>query len=213
MGAAHAIRILVAETAAYLGRYDHPAIADICTLLEGFVTRPVNIVTPQPVPACGWLDESIAAIEGADDLRDAIMLSRPWLNWGTYDSYEPGTIGPHFPNSHAFASVIGSGGAIHAEDWDFGLFLIAPHILYRDHHHQAPELYAPLTGPHRWRFGLDKSWVEKPAHVPVWNEPWAVHATLTGDEPFLCLFVWTRDVDIPAKVVPAQDWLALESPK
>ncbi len=33
-----------------------------------------------------------------------------------------------------------------------GLFVIAPHVLYRDHAHAAPELYLPLTGPHGWRF-------------------------------------------------------------
>jgi hypothetical protein len=51
----------------------------------------------------------------------------------------------------------------------------------------------------------------KPAHAPVWNPPQQPHLTKVGPVPFLALFVWTRDVDIPALVLPAQDWAALEA--
>ena len=100
---------------------------------------------------------------------------------------------------------------MHADDYELGLFLIAPHTLYRDHHHPAPELYAPLTGPHRWRFGAGASWIEKRAHETVWNEPWQVHATAVGPIPFFCVFGWARDVNLPAKVVPAADWDVIEA--
>jgi hypothetical protein len=101
---------------------------------------------------------------------------------------------------------VGEGAFRDADDFDLGLFVIGPDILYRDHHHAAPELYAPLTGPHGWRFLPDKTFHTKPADEPVWNEPWAPHATLTGPTPFLCIFGWTRDVNIPAKVIfPEED--------
>ncbi len=50
----------------------------------------------------------------------------------------------------------------------------------------------------------------KPAHEPVWNEPWKPHATMVGDQPFLCIFCWTREVNEPARVIPSGDWVALE---
>lgn len=78
-----------------------------------------------------------------------------------------------------------------AEDFDMGIFLVAPDTLYRDHQHAAPELYAPLTGPHGWRFGPGRPLQIKHAHEPVWNPPQQPHLTKTGKIPFLSLFVWT----------------------
>ncbi|MDZ7908534.1 MAG: dimethylsulfonioproprionate lyase family protein [Gemmobacter sp.] len=118
---------------------------------------------------------------------------------------------PAFADGHAFASLLGEAAPIPAQDFDLGLFLIAPHVLYRDHAHAAPELYAPLTGPHGWRFGPGRPLVLKPAHQPVWNPPQRPHLTKVGALPFLCLFAWTREVNSPARVIPADDWPALEA--
>ena len=87
---------------------------------------------------------------------------------------------------------------------------MAPRTFYRDHCHPAPELYAPLTGPHQWRFDRGP-WTSRPAHQPVWNEPLAVHATLSGDAPFLCVYIWTREIGAPAVLVEAPDWADIES--
>ena len=84
-------------------------------------------------------------------------------------------------------------------------------MLYRDHCHAAPELYAPLTGPHGWRFGPGRPLMVKPAHQPVWNPPYPPHLTKVGPVPFLCLFGWTRDVNEVARVMPAADWPELEA--
>ena len=165
----------------------------------------------QPDPACGFLDAAVAAIDARPDLQRAIAASLPYLRWKTYDAYPGGEIGPRLPRAHAFCSLIGESGFVHADDYELGLFLIAPRTLYRDHHHAAPELYAPLTGPHRWRFGTDAPWVEKRAHEVVWNDPWQVHATAVSKIPFLSVFCWTRDVNLPAKVVPAGDWDVIEA--
>ncbi len=106
--------------------------------------------------------------------------------------------------------MVGENAPVAARDFDLGLFLIAPGTLYRDHRHPAPELYAPLTGPHFWRFRPDAPLLPKPAHRPVWNDPLQPHATKVGAVPFLCLFVWTRDVNLPAEVLPASDWPDIE---
>jgi hypothetical protein len=128
----------------------------------------------------------------------------------TYDGYPPDAIGPSFPKAHAFAGLVGEHRMIAAEDFAFGLFLIAPRVLYRDHRHAAPELYAPLTGPTRWRFDCG-AWESREAGEPVWNEPHRVHATVVERVPFLCFYAWTRDVAQPAEVVAAPDWGAIEA--
>lgn len=130
-------------------------------------------------------------------LAGPVTRAAPWLAWTTYPYPDP-AIGPHFPARHAFAPLA------RGPDAELGLFLIAPRTLYRDHAHAAPELYAPLTGPHRWRFAPDAPFAAGSA--PVWNPPHRPHAILTGAVPFLCLYGWTRDIDEPAYMVPARDW-------
>ncbi len=128
-------------------------------------------------------------------LAAAIAAGAPLLDWITYDAYPRAEIGEAFASGHAFASLAGGGAPLAAQDYDLGLFLIAPHVLYRDHCHKAPELYAPLTGPHGWRFGPGLPLSLRPAHDPVWNDPFQPHLTKVGPVPFLCIFGWTRDVN------------------
>lgn len=204
------LRRLVAAIDGYLIAHPFPGLAEVQAGLAGAEGTLFRSLAPSP-PPCGHLEKAVAAIVGADELKAAISAALPFLSWVTYDVYPRAEIGGRFPKAHAFASLIGDGSPFQAEDFDLGLFLIAPHINYRDRHHAAPEIYAPLTGPHRWRFGVNDPWIDLPAHQPVWNEPWAVHATITGETPFLCLFCWTRDVNRPAKVVYASDWDMIEA--
>lgn len=159
-----------------------------------------------------WLPAALAAIDRAHQpLATAIADAAPLLRWVTYDAYPRDQIGEVFATGHAFASLLGGDAPFAASDFDLGLFLIAPHVLYRDHQHAAPELYAPLTGPHGWRFGPGTALTVKPAHVPVWNPPFRPHLTKIGPTPFLAFFVWTRDVNETATVLPAEDWPMLEA--
>ena len=134
----------------------------------------------------------------APQLVRAIAAAAPHLGWTTYDAYPRDRIGEGFAAGHAFAPIAGGGAPFAAGSFEMGLFLIAPHVLYRDHLHKAPELYAPLTGPHGWRFAPGRQLIVKPAGEPVWNPPLQPHLTKVGPDPFLCLFAWTRDVDEPA---------------
>ena len=208
-----AIRRLVDEADIYLSTLLGPGVAEvragIARARDGAV-RPGGgegnaTVAAHLAPALAALAPTHPALAGA------IAGAAPHLTWVTYDAYPRAEIGEAFATGHAFASIIGEGGALSARDYDLGLFLIAPHVLYRDHNHAAPELYAPLTGPHGWRFGPGEPLVVKPAHQPVWNDPFRPHCTKVGPVPFLCLFGWTRDVNEVARVLPAPDWPELEA--
>lgn len=210
--AAAEILALVDEADIYLASLPGPGVAElragIAAARGGPVTpggNPNAVMAAHLAPALAALTESHPA------LAAAIAAAAPHLYWVTYDAYPRDQIGEAFATGHAFASLIGGGAPIAAEDFDLGLFLIAPHVLYRDHNHAAPELYAPLTGPHGWRFGPGEPLVVKPAHQPVWNDPFRPHCTKVGAVPFLCLFGWTRDVNEPARVLPAPDWPELEA--
>ena len=159
-----------------------------------------------------YLPAALAAVlHSHPALAQAITAAAPHLRWTHYDGYPRSEIGETFLANHAYASIIGEDAPIAAQGFDLGLFLIAPHVLYRDHNHAAPELYAPLTGPHGWRFAPGAPLIIKPAHVPVWNPAFRPHLTKVGPVPFLCIFAWTRDVRAIAEVIPADDWAALEA--
>jgi hypothetical protein len=208
----HPLARLVWAVDAYLATLAGPGISEVRDCLAAVGGAPLR---GMPGVAMGIVDthlpRALAALHGSHPaLSEAIAAAAPLLRWKTYDGYPPDRIGTDFATGHAFATLIGAEGLFDADDFDLGLFLIAPHVLYRDHRHAAPELYAPLTGPHGWRFGAGQPLVLKPAHEPVWNPPDTPHLTKVGPLPFLCLFGWTRDVNALAYVIPADDWPALE---
>ncbi|MDY0873770.1 dimethylsulfonioproprionate lyase family protein [Dongia rigui] len=190
----------------------HAGVASVrARMREMTDIRSRSLLRPANAPLCGYLEEALAAIETERAIPLQQALRHAPLHWESYRGYVADTIGPHFPKRHAYASLMVGADPDWACDFDLGLFLITPGTLYRDHHHLAPELYVPLTGPSKWRFGAGKDWAEKPAGAIVWNPPNQVHATLVGTVPFLCLYAWTEAVHVPAKVDFSEDWNALEA--
>lgn len=188
-------------------------IAEIRSAIARASGNPVKLQSPSTLGALTHMERALQATadHGQPMLADAIRSAIPNLRWVTYNAYDAEKIGRGFAEGHAFTSLIGEDAPVRAADFDLGIFLIAPRTLYRDHNHPAPELYAPLTGPHGWRFkpGAPFHWRE--AHHPVWNEPNEIHATQTGEEPFLCIFGWTKDVMLPARIIPSDDWAQIDS--
>jgi hypothetical protein len=208
-----ALQHLLDEADRYLCTLAGPGIQEV---RQGIARHRYGTMTHEPVGQSPVLDQHLpTALAGLykthPSLAAAITDAAIHLNWVTYGGFDPDQIGPDYGKSHAYASLLGEEAAIAAEDFDFGLFLIAPHVLYRDHNHAAPELYAPLTGPHGWRFGPDLPLIIKPAHNPIWNPAYQSHLIKAGPTPFLCFFGWTRDVQPMAKILPAKDWPALEA--
>jgi hypothetical protein len=213
VGPAERIAALIDEVDLYLAGLSGPGPAEIRGQVAA--ARPAGVTPPEgrgnPVVAA-HLEAALTEVARSHPaLAARIALAAGDLDWVTYDAYPRNEIGDAFATGHAFASLVGGEAPLVASDFDLGLFLIAPHVLYRDHCHKAPELYAPLTGPHGWRFGPGQPLVVKPAHQPVWNEPFRPHLTKVGPVPFLAIFGWTRDVDDPARVLPAEDWAELEA--
>lgn len=196
----------------YLTALAHPGAAEVRAGLARCT------VSPQPPAArahpvvARWLAPALAEVAtGQPGLAQAIAAAAPHLPWVSYEAYPRHEIGESFATGHAFAPIAGGAAAFRAADFELGLFLIAPHVLYRDHCHPAPELYAPLTGPHGWRFAPGRPLIIKPAGEPVWNPSLQHHLTKVGPKPFLCLFAWTGAVNEPARVIAAADWPELEA--
>ncbi|MGQ0564455.1 MAG: dimethylsulfonioproprionate lyase family protein [Gemmobacter sp.] len=196
----------------YLATLPGPGVPEVRAGLGALRPFAPEVAAGPPNPVVTrHLGTALAALEATHPaLSAAIAAAAPHLRWITYDAYPRAQIGDAFAMGHAYAYIADEDGPIRARDYSLDLFLIAPHVLYRDHAHAAPELYVPLTGPHGWRFGPGKDLTIKPAHEPVWNNPHDPHATKVGAVPFLAIVGWTRDVNEVAYVIPAEDWAELE---
>ncbi len=205
------INCLYAEARDYLLALDHPGAAEVRAGLPMDPGEERKVPSQANAVVATWLAPALEIVaRDRPVLAAAIDRAAGLLTWLTYDAYPLEQIGERFARNHAFASIMGDDAPFAVEDFDLGLFLIAPGVLYRDHAHLAPELYAPLTGPHGWRFGPGRPLIVKPPHEPVWNPPMQPHLTRVGSVPFLCFFLWTQDVNEVAMVLPADDWSALE---
>lgn len=183
MKKATAIRALVEEVQSYLSQLKSPSIDEVRAGITRWNEGPIQTVASREIAVCGMLNPALQLVRAGG-----------------------------FPS---LANAIQSARPhLHWMVYDpYPRALIGPNILYRDHHHAAPELYAPLTGPHGWRFDPRDPFMNKEAHEPVWNEPWQPHATMTGFAPFLCIYCWTGDVNTPAKVIISQEMADGETPK
>ncbi|MDH6268861.1 hypothetical protein M2360_004280 [Rhizobium sp. SG_E_25_P2] len=207
------VRALIAALDDYLSRFNGPGVADVRAGIGRFRGGPVREKAPHGIAAVDHVDVALdwMTANGEAPLAGAIRAAMPYLDWRAYDPYPREIIGETYATNHCATILIGEHGLIQAEDFDLGLFGFGPNILYRDHKHAAPELYAPFTGPNGWRFqpGDPLDW--RPAHEPVWNEAWAPHAFRSGNVPFLCVYGWTKDVNIPAEMILCDDWAAVEA--
>ena len=119
-------------------------------------------------------------------------------------------VGGSYRNGNMNCILIGSqNGFFHSDKLFMGLFFLQPYTFYRDHAHEASEMYFNLTGPHGFRFDVN-GWSDYPADSIIWNTPWLPHATRVYDLPFLCLFVWVGSIGGLCRVADADDWTQLE---
>ena len=152
--------------------------------------------------ACRHLPETVGAAIMVDSaLAAAIAGLEDELDWRQTTGYSDAAMGqPGFMDNYAHAEIIGPHGCFAGDDFRLGLLLLGPRLHYRDHYHPAPELYWLLTGPSDWRHGAG-GFATRQAGEMIWHRPHVVHATRTHDRPLLALWVWTRDVDEPARLV------------
>ena len=88
------------------------------------------------------------------------------------------------------SEIIGpKNGSFISDELRLGLFLLECRVFYRDHKHEAPELYLNLTEGTDWRFD-GMCWQEKKSGSIVFNKPYRVHAMRTNKFPLLSVWCW-----------------------
>jgi hypothetical protein len=165
---------------------------------EGALTRP----SPKRLPACNLLPDAVgSALTVASDVAAAIASIEDELHWTQNPNYSDNSMGMRgYMDGYAYTEIIGPRGFFAGDDFLMGLLLLGPRRLYKEHYHEAPELYWLLTGPSSWKQGAG-GWSTLDAGSTRWHKPFVVHATETGDEPLLAIWSWTRDTARAAKLV------------
>lgn len=160
-------------------------------------------IAPATIPVTRFLAETTARTMLVDPLFAAALAGvSDGLRWQQSNAYTDEILGHGFCANYGWAEVIGRDGFFAGDDFRLGFFLLGPNRHYLGHHHPAPELYLPLTGPSEWQQGKGE-FVTKAAGEAIWHAPHVVHATKTGLEPLLALWCWTRDTETPARLVAA----------
>ncbi len=140
------------------------------------------------LPACGWLPTAISRLTDADgdlvELGRSIAALAPVLAWYRRTGL---AAGPEFADGHANAIVFGPQGLVHSNDVLVGVTVMAPHVLYGDHHHPPEEVYLVLSSG-AWR-QHDGPWSEPGIGGIVHNPPDIVHSMRSGADPLLAVWI------------------------
>ena len=161
------------------------------------------------------LTNAIAGIVAPElqDIADCLKEAQNDLVWREDNAqfYPPGAdLGEGYTKCNLHTLLIGPDACGHHNpDFRLGIFMLGPRTLYRDHNHDAPELYLNLSEKSGWRFGTHE-WQDYPAGSLIWNAAGDSHATRVYDQPFISVFVWLENVHAPCNVNYFDDWAEVE---
>ena len=218
MNSDHPVLGLISEVTSALSVRQGPLIVEqtLSCLSEMDLTAE-SMLQPDPSMPDIFANDLDDAIENMPPqlsaLASAIDASKHIIQWNRDlgQFYEKDAdVGGSYRNGNMNCILIGSqNGFFHSDKLIMGLFFLQPYTFYRDHDHEASEMYFNLTGPHGFRFDVN-GWSDYPADSIIWNPPWLPHATRVYNIPFLCLYAWIGNIDCLCRVVDADDWAQLE---
>ena len=161
------------------------------------------------------LNDAIARIAAPElqEIANCLKEAKDDLVWREDNArfYPPGAdLGEGYKRCNLHSLLIGPDACGHHHpDFRLGIFLLGPRTLYRDHNHDAPELYLNLSDKSGWRFGAS-GWQDFVAGSLIWNAAGEPHATRVYDESFISVFVWLENVNSPCNVIHSDDWPKIE---
>ena len=185
-------------------------LSDIDLSDKNFIDAP-----PQGTRHDEVLNDAIAGIAAPElqEIANCLKAAKDDLVWreDTAQFYPPGAdLGEGYKRCNLHTLLIGPDACGHHHpDFSLGIFMLGPRTLYRDHNHDAPELYLNLSDKSGWRFGA-QDWQDFSAGSLIWNVAGKPHATRVYDEPFISVFVWLENVNSPCNVIHSYDWPEIE---
>ena len=177
--------------------------------------QPLIDAPPQGTRHKAILRDAIAGITAPElqEIATCLSAAKDDLVWREDNAqfYPPDAdLGEGYKRCNLHTVLIGPDACgYHHPDFNLGVFMLGPHTLYRDHNHDAPELYLNLSPRSGWRFS-SRHWQDYCAGSLIWNPARAPHATRVYDHPFISVFVWLENVDSRCNVIHCDDWAEIE---
>lgn len=177
---------LLQETRAFLGSFG--ATVSEFTAAMSSVPAERNH-QPAPLTCLRHLDACAALAEHTDGEAVARLLAERGqrLNWG--QTYTVADFGQKFVDNYGWLELTGTRGHFADDAVACGFLVLGPNVHYPDHHHEAEEIYIPLTGGALWRKG-EGDFTPRAAGEVVHHPSNVNHAMKTGSEPLLALYLW-----------------------
>lgn len=123
----------------------------------------------------------------------AVAREAPRLAWRR--SYTEAEVGAAFFDNYGWTELVGLTGPVPSGQLACGVLLLGPQSAYPPHHHEADEIYVPLSGSAQWRQG-SHDWEWLPPGSVIHNLRNESHAMRTATEPLFALYLWrSRDLD------------------
>ena len=180
---------LIAEARRLLAALESPLITEYLTQWPtGALCAPA---VPAAIPGLRHLPAAadLAPAFSAPFAR-ALKSAAPALAWRR--SYTPQTVGAEFWDNYGWTEFVGLTGPAPSERLACGVMLLGPGVTYPLHHHEAEEMYVPLSGIADWKMG-EQAWEALPPGSVIHHPSNASHAMRTGDAALLALYLWRSD--------------------
>ena len=140
------------------------------------------------LPVQRWLGQ-IAENAEPGGLVTNLCLGAAKLRWRqTYTSAE---VSEEFLSNYGYTEILGSATACGTR-LAAGFLVLGPHTFYPIHHHEAEEIYVPLSGTAQWLQG-DGVWRSRQPGTIIHHAAHESHAMRTGAAPLLALYLWLSD--------------------
>jgi hypothetical protein len=191
--------------------HDAPAMAerrrfaDRLRTLDAQRADAVEAGVPFGLPACRFWGAALAGEGNHDllsDLRYALAALGPWLAWTQNPNYRRTPPSADFLDRYGYAVIAGprQGAPALVENaaLALGVLLLGPATHYPLHRHPATEIYVPLNRAEWWRG--EGPWREEAPGAVILHSSGVPHATRTGAEPLLAVYLWSGDLETHARL-------------
>jgi quercetin dioxygenase-like cupin family protein len=148
------------------------------------------------LPVLRWLPR--IAADGASfggTFVSVLCRTAPSLAWR--QSYTRDEVDTAFLQNYGWSELLRPAEKSNGTQISCGVVVLGPRTLYPHHHHEAEEIYVPLSGTAAWQQG-DSVWRECPPGTLIHHLSEEPHAMRTGEEPLLALYLW-RSTDLAQK--------------
>jgi hypothetical protein len=184
-----------------MGKIAQDLLAETRTMLAAQGPKVADFIAPWPaelaeraveeatLTCLRHLDACAAIAEGGPGEEIARLLASRGhrLRWG--QTYTAADLGQKFVDNYGWVELVGTRGHFEHEAVACGFLLLGPGVHYPDHHHEAEEIYVPLTSGALWSKG-GAGFVRRSAGETIHHPSNVSHAMKTEGEPLLALYLW-----------------------